>query len=166
MSAPADRSPQDSPDSSRKIPAWLVIAGGTPLLAAMFVEFLSVIGRNTGLPIPGAIELVQAAVLLSSSVAIVAATLSRSHAKVRVLLNRARGTSSTALKIFNAIGGTTFFLALAIGGLWIIGDMWGAAEQSELLGVPWLPLRCVAAASMLTTAALYAYRVLTGLKRR
>ncbi|MDH4107949.1 MAG: TRAP transporter small permease [Gammaproteobacteria bacterium] len=166
MNEPAHKLPRDERDEPRKIPAWLVVAGGAPLLAAMFVEFASVIGRNTGLPLPGAIEIVQAAVLLSSSAAIVVATLSRSHAKVRVLLARARGTSGTALKTFNAVGGTIFFLALASGSLWIIGDMWGAAEQSELVGIPWLPLRCVAAASMLATALLYARRVIAGSRRR
>jgi len=166
MIDPAGKSPNDARREAWKVPAWLVAAGGAPLLAAMLIEFASVIGRNTGLPIPGAIELVQAAVLLSSSAAIVAATLSRSHAKVRVLLSRARGTSNTVLKVFNAIGGMLFFLALAIGGSWIILDMWGASERSELLGVPWLPLRCVAAASMLTTALLYARRVVARLMRR
>jgi TRAP-type C4-dicarboxylate transport system permease small subunit len=151
---------------SANIPGWLVFVGGVPLLAAMAIEFASVIARNLGTPFPGPIELVQAAILLSSSTAIVIATLSRSHAKVRLLLSRMQGTSSRVLKILNAIGGTIFFLALTIGSAWIVLDMWEAAEQSEILGVPWLPLRCFAAGCMLTTAVLYAFRVIGGVRGR
>lgn len=151
--------PVKKTDDSRRLPGWLVLLGGIPLLAAMAIEFVGVVLRNAGWPIPGSIELVEICVLLSSSVAIVLATMSRSHAKVRVLLNRVRGVSSQTLHVVIAIGGTVFFLSLVAGGVWIIVDLWGAAEHSETLGVPYLPLRLFAAACMLVTAALYARRV-------
>jgi len=125
-------------------------------------EFVSVIGRNSGFIILGSIELVQAAILLSSASAIVMATLGRSHAKVRILLNRSSGKTAQLLKAFNALCGMLFFLALTIGGLWIALDMWGAQEQSELLGVPYLPLRCFAAVCTLATAGLYLRRMFDG----
>lgn len=152
----------DRKTDSQKLPAWLVLLGGIPLLAAMAVEFAGVILRNAGWPIPGSIELVEACVLLSSSVAIVLATLSRSHAKVRVLLNRARGASSRTLHIANAAGGAVFFFTLVVGGIWVIADLWGAAEHSETLKVPYMPLRIFSAVCMLATAAIYAGRVVRG----
>ena len=97
--------------------------------------------------------------LLSSSVAIVVATISRSHAKVRVLLNRARGTSGRTLTIVNAVGGTIFFVALVAGGIWVIVDLWDGAEHSETLGIPYLPLRIYSAGCLLLTALLYARRM-------
>jgi len=153
---PDGGSPRDT------IPTWLVVIGGGPLLLVMLIEFVSVIGRNSGFIILGSIELVQAAILLSSASAIVMATLGRSHAKVRILLNRSSGKTAQLLKAFNALCGMLFFLALTIGGLWIALDMWGAQEQSELLGVPYLPLRCFAAVCTLATAGLYLRRMFDG----
>lgn len=157
---------KNAEQSSLRVPSWLVFVGGVPLLAAMGIEFLAVIGRNLGMPIPGSIELVQAAVLLSSSTAIVIATLSRAHARVKLLLDRAHGNYRSILSVVNAVGGVVFFLALATGGLWIAGDMLGAAEQSELLGVPWLPLRIFASVCMLITGLLYAGRAISRIRNK
>jgi TRAP-type C4-dicarboxylate transport system permease small subunit len=143
-----------------------VVIGGVPLLAAMFTEFLAVVARNTGWNIVGSIEFVQAMVLLSSCGAIVLATLSRSHAKVTVISRRITGRSGSALRLVIALGASTFFLALAAGSAWIAMDMWGAAEQSELLAIPYLPLRCVAALATFVVAVIYARRVIAELTGR
>ena len=150
----------------RKIPVWLVVVGGVPLLAAMFAEFLAVVARNTGWNIVGSIEFVQAMVLLSSCGALVLATLSRSHAKVTVISRRIRGRSGSLLAIATALGACAFFLALAVGSAWIALDMWGANEQSELLGIPYFPLRCVAALTTFTVAVIYGRRILSELTGR
>lgn len=152
---------QDEADrQSGRIPVWLVVVGGIPLLAAMLVEFITVIGRHTGFMFLGSIEAVQVAILLSSATAIVLATLARSHAKVRLLLNRSAGRTRTALTIFNAVCGTLFFLALTIGSIWLAAGMWGAREQSEILALPYFPLRVFLCVSMFVTALLYARRAL------
>jgi TRAP-type C4-dicarboxylate transport system permease small subunit len=154
---------QDKDDKpGARIPIWLVMLGGIPLLLAMLVEFITVVGRHTGVMILGSIEAVQVAILLSSSTAIVLATLARSHAKVRLLLNRSTGRTRTLLTVFNALCGTLFFLALTSGSVWLAADMWGASERSELLALPYFPLRCFICVSMLVTAVLYARRVLAG----
>jgi TRAP-type C4-dicarboxylate transport system permease small subunit len=142
-----------------KIPSWLVWVGGVPLLAAMLVEFITVIGRHTGIMVLGSIELVQSGVLLSSTTAIVIATLSRSHAKVHLLLNRSKGKPQRVLKFINALASATFFLALTVGSAWIAIDMWAAYERSELLGLPYLPLRCFIIAGTFVTFVLYARRL-------
>ena len=149
-----------------RVPTWLVVLGGVPLLAAMFTEFFAVVARNTGWNIIGSIEFVQALILLSSCCAIVMATLSRSHAKVTLLSRRITGRSGSVLRVLTALGGAVFFLALALGSAWIAIDMWGAAEQSELLGLPWFPLRCVATLATFIVAAIYARRILTELGGR
>jgi TRAP-type C4-dicarboxylate transport system permease small subunit len=145
-----------------KIPTWLVVVGGVPLLLVMLMEFITVIGRNSGIMVYGSIEIVQAAILLSSATAIVLATLNRSHAKVHFLLNRSSGRTGRALKIFNALCATLFFLGLTVGGVWIALDMWGLKERSELLGIPYAPLRWFAAACTLATCWLYLRRILAG----
>lgn len=148
-----------------RIPGWLVAVAGIPLLAAMATEFLAVVARNTGWNIVGSIELVQALILLSSCGAIVIATLSRSHAKVTVLSRLYRGHAGGALRTLLAIASAVFFFALAVGSTWIALDMWHAHERSELLGVPYLPLRAIVSISTLAVAVIYASRIVTELRR-
>ena len=147
-----------------RIPRSLVVLAGVPLLGAMLIEFLAVVARNTGWNLVGSIELVQALILLSSSGAMVAATISRAHAKVSVLSSRYRGASGRAMRILLASGGAVFFLALAAGSAWIAADMWDASEQSELLGVPYFPLRVVVILATLAIAGIYAWRVVRELR--
>lgn len=161
---PANQMPAETDQPPGRIPAWLVMLGGVPLVLAMLVEFITVVGRHTGFMILGSIEAVQVAILLSSATAIVMATLARSHAKVRLLLNRADGRARTALNFFNALCGALFFLALTAGSVWLAADMWGTREQSELLALPYFPLRCFVCLGMLVTALLYARRALSGKK--
>lgn len=158
--------PEESGEARRTVPRWLVIIAGVPLLAAMLIEFVAVISRNLVWNLVGSIELVQAMILLSSSGAMVAATLSRAHAKVSVFSQRYRGRSGRAMRILIAIGGSVFFLALAVGSAWIAADMWSASEQSELLGIPYLPLRLVVTAAMFLIALIYARRIVTELLGR
>jgi TRAP-type C4-dicarboxylate transport system permease small subunit len=166
MSDPLNDPPNERENSRGQIPDWLVVLAGIPLLAAMMIEFVAVIARNSGWPLVGSIELVQAMILLSSSGALVAATLSRSHAKVTVVSRRIHGKSGRALRVLVALGGVVFFLSVAAGSAWIAVDMWHGAERSELLGVPYLPLRCIVVLSTFVIAAIYARRVVTELRRR
>lgn len=161
---PTEQLQDETDQPAGPIPVWLVMLGGIPLMLAMLVEFITVIGRHTGFMFLGSIEAVQVAILLSSATAIVLATLARSHAKVRLLLNRADGRTRAALKFFNALCGALFFLALTIGSVWLAADMWGAREQSELLALPYFPLRCFVSLGMLVTALLYARRAWSGKK--
>jgi len=147
-----------------RLPVWLVMLGGIPLVLAMLVEFITVVGRHTGFMFLGSIEAVQVAILLSSATAMVLATLARSHAKVRVLLNRSDGRFRKVLTVINALCGALFFLALTAGSLWLAVDMWGAHEQSELLALPYFPLRCFVFLSMAVIAVLYARRLWAGAK--
>ena len=161
---PTEQLPDEPGQPTGRIPVWLVLLGGIPLMLAMLVEFITVIGRHTGFMLLGSIEAVQAAILLSSATAIVLATLARSHAKVHLLLSHTDGRTRAALKFFNALCGALFFLALTIGSVWLAADMWGAREQSELLALPYFPLRCFVCLAMLVTALLYARRALSGKK--
>ena len=70
--------------------AWrdMVWLGGIALLAATLGDTLSVIGRHLGFPLHGAIELIQAAVLVAGSLALLASTLAGGHARVHLVLDR------------------------------------------------------------------------------
>jgi TRAP-type C4-dicarboxylate transport system permease small subunit len=166
MTDRAGRVPKELEEARERIPRLLVVLAGVPLLAAMLVEFLAVVGRHIGWNLVGSIELVQALILLSSSGAMIAATLSRGHAKVSVLSRRYRGAIGRAMRILLALGSALFFLTLAVGSGWIAVDMWGADEQSELLGVPYFPLRVVVTVATFAISGLYGMRVVRELRGR
>jgi len=162
-----DNQVPESLDQARgRVPRWLIVLAGLPLLMAMLIEFGAVMLRNLGWNLVGSIELVQAMILLSSSGAMVAATLSRAHAKVSIFSSRYRGQSGRAMRILLAVGGSAYFIALAFGSTWVAWDMRGGAEQSELLGIPYMPLRVLVTVAMFIIALIYARRIIRELAAR
>lgn len=135
----------------RKLAIW---TGGLAMLAATAIDTLSVIGRNAGFPIVGSIELVQAAILVSGTVALVLATLDDRHAWVRLLTSRLREGPQFLLGRLSRLAAALLFLALAWGSIWIAADLWTGYERSELLGVPWRALRLIANLGLLSCVAI------------
>lgn len=126
---------------ARSATVWL---GGIALLAAALLETISVIGRHIGLPFHGSIELIQAAVLVAGSVALVIATARGSHARVRLLLDRLPAGARLAGERACAAAVALAFLLVFAGSVWIAVDLWNGHERSELIGVPWRALRLFA----------------------
>jgi len=146
-----------------KIPwGWLFYLGGIALLFAMAVDTLAVVGRHIGMPLPGSIELVQAAILVASSAAILSATLAGKHARVRLVMNRMKGGPLAALQRVQAVFSVLFFCALAAGSIWIFVDLWGDYEESEVLHIPIAPLRVVCIVSVLGVAFEFLRRLREG----
>lgn len=141
---------------------WLFYLGGIALLFAMTVDTLAVIGRHVGIPLPGSIELVQAAILVASSAAILAATLGDKHARVHLVMDHLKGGPLAALKRIQAVFSILFFLALAAGSIWIFVDMWGGYEESEVLHIPFAPLRILCIVSVLGVAFEFLRRLRRG----
>lgn len=136
---------------------WL---GGLALIAATGIDTLAVIGRHTGFPIHGSIELIQAAVLVAGALAMVSATLSDTHAKVHLLLDRLSPPRRELAERLCSLGSVAFFAALLVGSGWLAADLWHSHEQSELVGVPWRWLRlfanlCFAALVVLSIRAVF-----------
>jgi TRAP-type transport system small permease protein len=121
----------------------LFYLGAVALLFAMATDTLAVLGRHIGVPLWGSIELVQAGILIASSTAMLSATLAKKHAKVRILVNRLHGGPLLWLQWAQALFSAVFFLALLVGSFWIFLDMRGAYEESELLHIPYTPLRII-----------------------
>ena len=137
------------------IPRPLVWIGGAALLGAMATEAIAVIGRHIGMPLHGSIELVQAAVLVSGTVAMIVATLLHAHATVHVLVDHMSGRLREVLGQINRIVAALYILALLAGTVWITVDLWKGHEMSELLGVPYRPLRIVLALGLAAVALLF-----------
>ena len=123
--------------------------GGAALLAATAVDTLSVIGRNVGIPFIGSIELVQAAVLVSGIAGLIFATAADEHARVRILTDRTP-LGKSAARVIGSIGTALFLAGLLAGSTWLAADLWNGHEQSEVLNIPWRPLRLVANLGLLT----------------
>ena len=122
-------------------PLFYIGAGG--LLIAMAIETLAVLGRHFGLPLLGALELIQAAILLMASTAMLAATLNDGHATVTLLTSRLSEGGRRALRAFAAMLSALFFIGLTVGAAWLALDAWSGHEQSELLHIPFRPLRLI-----------------------
>ena len=141
---------------------WLFYLGGIALLFAMAVDALAVAGRHIGIPLPGSIELVQAAILVASSAAMLSATLADKHARVRLVMNRMNCGPLAMLKRVQAGFSILFFCALAVGSIWILADLWGGFEESEVLHIPFAPLRIVCIVSVLGVAFEFLRRLREG----
>ena len=124
----------------RRLAVWI---GGGALIAATATDTLAVIGRNTGMPVVGSIELVQAAVLVSGIFGLIFATAGDEHARVRLLTDRSDRGRAFA-DIAGALTMALFFAALLVGSVWLAADLWDGHERSELLGVSWRVLRLIA----------------------
>ena len=140
----------------------LFYLGSFALLSAMTVDAVAVLGRHIGIPLPGSIELVQAAILLASSVAMLSATLADKHARVHFVVNHLKGGPLVMLKRIQAVFGVLFFGALAAGSIWIFMDLWDGFEESEVLHIPFAPLRIVCILSVLGVAFDFLRRLREG----
>jgi TRAP-type transport system small permease protein len=138
---------------------WLFYLGAAALLFAVFVDAIAVVGRHIGKPLLGSIELMQVAILVAASSAIVSATLVNKHAVVHLLIDRLPVRARQFMDRIHAMLCAIFFAALAAGSLWIAYDLRGGNEESELLRLPYMPLRVISIVSVLAVALIYAARV-------
>jgi TRAP-type C4-dicarboxylate transport system permease small subunit len=148
-----DEGPKRGPE------AWLFYLGAAALLFAMVTDAVAVIGRHVGLPLLGSIELVQASMLVAASAAIVSATVAEKHAVVHLLIDRLSPAARGIMQRIHAALCALFFLALAAGSMWIAFDLRGGHEESELLSIPYAPLRMVCILAVLGVALVSLARV-------
>jgi TRAP-type C4-dicarboxylate transport system permease small subunit len=137
---------------------WLFYVGAAGLLFAIGADAVAVLGRHLGIPLLGSIELMQAAILLASSAAIVLATVANKHAVVHLLIDRLSPRRRALMERVHALLSAAFFAALGVGSLWIAYDLRDGHEQSELLRIPYAPLRIVSIVAVLAVAAIYLAR--------
>ena len=68
------------------------------------------------------------------------------------------------LGAFGAVMGAACFALLAAGSIWIVRDLWGGHEQTELLGLPIMPLRLFWCASATLIVVLFLSRAVGSAK--
>ena len=134
----------------RSIMVW---TGGAALLAATAIDTVAVIGRQVGFRVHGAIELIQAAVLVAGAVALVAATAAGTHARVRIVIER-MGKARPWFDRSSEVMAALFIGALLVGSVWLSVDLWSSHEISEVAGVPWRWMRLAANLALATMLVL------------
>ena len=145
--------------SWRFVEKGLFFLGAAALLFAMCVDTIAVLGRHIGWPLWGSIEMVQAAILVASSSAILSATLARKHVRVRILMDRLKGPACIWLQRIQAVFCVLFFCALTAGSIWIFLDLRHGFEESEVLHIPYAPLRIVCIVSVLAVVLNFLRRL-------
>ncbi|MFM5908582.1 MAG: TRAP transporter small permease subunit [Novosphingobium sp.] len=136
------------------------LLGGAGLLGATAVDSLAVAGRHIGLPVLGSIELVQGAVVLLASSAMLIATLVGEHASVHVVTERLRPAVAARLARGASVVCALAFTLIAIGSAWICAELWDGFERTELLHLPLRWLRLLWVVFALLTAFAFARRAL------
>jgi TRAP-type C4-dicarboxylate transport system permease small subunit len=138
--------------------ALIWISGGA-LLIAMVVDTLAMLGRAFQLPLIGSIEIVQAVVLFAASGALIIATLDRAHARVSLLLNRLPAPWRQRFESFFSVAAAVLFAALLAGSVWIAADVWSGYEESEILRIPYRPLRLAVVLALIALVVLALLRL-------
>jgi TRAP-type transport system small permease protein len=148
----------NTPGEGRR--GWLFWIGAASLLAMMLMEAAAVIGRHIGLPITGALEMVQAAIVPAACAAMLIATLQGAHAAVHMITDRMpEGARSWALRLGSLLAGLCF-LALAAGSVWLAVEYWNSFERTEVLHIPFRPLRVLVALAAVALALAFFLRAL------
>lgn len=127
----------------------LIWIPGLALLLAMATDTLAMVGRQVHVPLLGAIELVQAAVLVAGCGALLIAALEHSHARVHLLLDRMPGPARHFLERLHALSTAVLYAALLVGSAWLAVDLWQGHEESELLRIPYRPLRVIVVVTLM-----------------
>jgi TRAP-type C4-dicarboxylate transport system permease small subunit len=143
----------------------LFYAGSAGLLCMMLVEAVAVIGRHVGMPVMGALEIVQAAIVPAACAGMLIATLRGAHAAVHMLTERLPAATRRATELGGAWLAALFFAALCAGAGWLAAEYWNSFEQSEVLHIPFRPLRLLVAFTGGALAVAFVYRAVRSGKK-
>ncbi|ODP37761.1 TRAP transporter small permease [Sphingomonas turrisvirgatae] len=131
------------------------LIGSAGLLLATAADSIAVLGRHSGFALHGAIEIVQAAIVLIAASSMVSVTLVRGHAAVHILTDRLTpARRATLARIANLLGAIAVLL-LAGGSLILLVDLWNGFERSELLHIPLRWFRLLMIVALLFVALLF-----------
>ena len=122
--------------------------GSLGLLGAMLVDFAAVVGRRSGVPLLGSIELSELCIVCMASASLLGVTLERGHASVHLLTERLSSPRKLAFARASDLLAAVFFAFVLAGSGLLVFDLWHGAEESELLQLPIMPLRVIWCASL------------------
>lgn len=136
----------------------LFYIGASGLLALMLVETAAVLGRHAGFPVTGALEIAQATIVFAACAAMLVATLQGAHAAVHMLTDRMpQGIQRHVFRAGSVLAGL-LFAALTAGSAWLAFEFWDSFEQTEVLHIPFRPLRAVVTAAAALVSLAFFHR--------
>jgi len=140
------------------------VLGSAGLVVAAAADAFAVAGRHLGFRFIGSIELVQAAVVCLACAAMLVATLEHGHASVHVFTDRLGQIAKARLARIAGLLSAAAFLAIAVGSVWVLAELWRGYEQTELLHLPLRWLRLLWIVFALLIAGAFAFAALRRLK--
>lgn len=139
----------------------LFYVGCAGLLTTMAVETIAVVGRRTGIPITGALEIAQAAIVPVACASMLIATLRGAHAAVHVITERMPAAAQRRVLAAGSLLATLCFAAVCAGSAWLAIEYWNSYEQTEVLHIPFRPLRAVVTLAAAALALVFLRRAFT-----
>ena len=143
------------PQMSRGV---LFYVGAVGLLMVMVIEVVSVVGRHARIPLVGALELAQAAIVPAACASMILASLAGTHAAVHLLTERLPPRMRAWMSRVSALLAGLFFAGLCTGAVWLTAEFWNSFEESDLLHIPFRPLRVLVALSAGALALIFFHR--------
>jgi len=134
---------------------FLYYAGSAGLLTVMLVECMAVIGRHAGLPLLGALEIAQAAIVPATCAAMLIAGLRGAHAAVHMITDRLPEAARRGAERASSLLAGLFFLALSVGSGWLASEYWNSFEQTEVLHISFRPLRALVTLATIAIAIAF-----------
>jgi TRAP-type C4-dicarboxylate transport system permease small subunit len=142
----------------RRGPLFYVGAAG--LLSVMVIEAIAVVGRHARIPLLGALEMAQAAIAPAACASMVIASLAGTHAVVHLVTERLpESWRERATRTSAALAGV-FFTGLFIGAGWLTTEFWNSFEETDVLHIPFRPLRLLVTVCAGTLAVIFFARSL------
>lgn len=136
----------------------LFYIGAAGLLLVMAIEAIAVIGRHVRIPLLGALEMVQAAILPAACASMVIASLAGTHAVVHLLTERMPARPREWLERISSLIAALYFAGLFVGATWLTIDYWNSFEETDVLHIPFRPLRVLVTVSAAALCLIFLHR--------
>ena len=144
----------------------LFYVGAAGLLAIMSIEVVAVIGRHLRIPLLGALEMAQASIVPAACAAMVIASLLGTHAVVHIVTERLPERWRDRLARVSAVLSGLFFAGLCVGASWLTLEFWSSFEETDVLHIPFRPLRVLVTLCSGALALIFLQRGLWPGRRR
>jgi TRAP-type C4-dicarboxylate transport system permease small subunit len=136
----------------------LFYAGSAGLLAIMSIEVIAVIGRHLRVPLLGALEMAQASIVPAACASMVIASLLGTHAVVHIVTERLPERWRGRMARVSAVLSGLFFVGLFVGTSWLTAEFWSSFEETDVLHIPFRPLRVLVTICSGALALIFLHR--------
>jgi TRAP-type C4-dicarboxylate transport system permease small subunit len=124
----------------------------------MLIEAIAVVGRHARVPLLGALEMAQAAIVPAACASMVIATLAGAHATVHLVTERLPQRLRAAAARASCMLAAVFFASLCVAACWLAAEFWNSFEETDVLHIPFRPLRVLVALTAGALAAIFFWR--------